>query len=46
MPWYVLSGTTGTILVDSSKAYDCISNDLLIEKIKAYGLHRNALKLV
>ena len=32
--------------MDLSKAYDCISHDLLIAKIEAYGFHRNALKLV
>ena len=41
-----ISGTIGTILMDLSKAYDCISHDLLIAKIEAYGFHRNALKLV
>ena len=32
--------------LDLSKVYDCISHDLLIAKIEAYGFHRNALKLV
>ena len=41
-----MSGTIGTILVDLSKAYDCVSHDLLIAKIEAYGFHRSALKLV
>ena len=41
-----ISGTIGTILMGLSKAYDCISHDLLIAKIEAYGFHRNALKLV
>ena len=39
-------GTIGKILINLSKAYDCISHDLLIANIEAYGLHRNALKLV
>ena len=41
-----MSGTIGPILMDLSKAYDCISYDLLIAKIEACGFHRNALKLV
>ena len=32
--------------MDLSKAYGCISHDLLIAKSEAYGFHRNALKLV
>ena len=41
-----MSSTIGTILMDFSKAYDCISHDLLTARIEAYGFHRNALKLV
>ena len=32
--------------VHTSKAYDCISHDLLVRYIEAYWLHKNALKLV
>ena len=32
--------------MDLSKAYDCIPHDLLIAKVKAYGLETCALKLV
>ena len=40
-----MSGTIGTIVMYLSKAYNCISHDLLIAKIGTYGFHRNALKL-
>ena len=40
------NGTTGTTLIDLSKAYDCIPHDLLMAKLKAYGFENNALKLV
>ena len=32
--------------MDLSKTYDCISHNLLVAKIEACGLHRNALTLV
>ena len=34
------------ILTDFSKAFDCICHNLLIAKLNAYGVDRNALKLV
>ena len=40
------SGIVGTILMDLSKAYDCIPYDLLIAKLSAYSFQRNALKLI
>ena len=36
----------GAILMDLSKAFDCIDHDLLIAKLAAYGLDRDALKLI
>ena len=40
------NGIAGTILIDFSKAYDCIPHDLLIAKMEAYRFEKNALKLV
>ena len=36
----------GAVLMDVSKAYDCISHKLLIAKLEAYGLHKNSLNLL
>ena len=33
-------------MTDLSKAFDCILHDLIIAKLKAYGFHKNVLKLV
>ena len=40
------SGIVGTILMDLSKAYDCLPHDLLIAKLEAYGLDVNSLRLM
>ena len=36
----------GAILTDLSKALDCLSHDLLIAKLEAYGFDKPALKLI
>ena len=38
--------TTGILLTDLTKAFDCISHDLLIAKLQAYGFSKKSLKLV
>ena len=35
----------GAVLMDISKAFDCLPHDLLIAKLEAYGFDRNTLKL-
>ena len=39
------SGYTGTILIDLSKAYDCLPHGLIIAKFEAYGFDNIGLKL-
>ena len=39
-------GFAGAILMDLSKAFDCLNHELLIAKISAHGFSRPALKLI
>ena len=36
----------GTIAIDLSKAFDCLTHDLILEKLKFYGLSDHALSLM
>ena len=36
----------GAVLMDLSKAFDCLSHELLIAKLDAYGFNENTIKLV
>ena len=40
------SGIVGTILMDLSKAYDCLPHDLIIAKLEPYGLDTNSLRFI
>ena len=39
-------GFTGTILMDLSKAYDCLPHDLLTAKLEVYALDNGSLNFV
>ena len=41
----MLLGRVGAILMDLSKAFDCLPHDLLIAKMAAYGFGERSLKL-
>ena len=40
------SGFVGTVLMDLSKAYDCLPHDLLVAKFEAYGTEKIGLNLI
>ena len=40
------SGFMGTILIDLSKAYDCLPHDLLVAKFEVCGINKIGLKLI
>ena len=40
------SGFIGIILMDLSKAYNCLPHDLIIAKFEAYDVHINSRKLL
>ena len=40
------SGVIGTVLMDLSKAYDCLPHDLLIAKLTAYSFKDSATSLI
>ena len=47
--WKILvdnEGVFGPLLVDLSKAFDCIPHDLINAKLEAYGFQIDALRLV
>ena len=40
------SGFVGTILMDLSKAYDCLPHDLMVAKPEAYSISKEGLQLI
>ena len=42
----VSDGIIGTLVMDLSKPYDCVNDDLIIAKLEAYGFGKSSLKLL
>ena len=40
------SGVVGTILMNLSKAFDCLPHDLILGKLQAYGVNYESLELI
>ena len=39
-------GIVGTLLMDLSKAYDCVNHDLIFAKLEVYGVGESSLRLM
>ena len=46
MAKFVRVGFVGSILMDLSKAYDCLPHDLFLVKLQACGFSKESIKLV